>query len=349
MKEYTINVEADTYEEAKAKVMAQVPEGQRVVVEWIKSRGVPQSVQASEETTAAAFEKAASEIPADAVILDKKETIPPSSKILQVEAFDEESARTEIKSQIGTSAGTISSIKMAAAGAKGIFGAGKKPNQYEVKVQYPCTVEITYQRKAIIEATIGYPNYGVLDNTFNSAAAYWTARRMTQNTDPFVISVFKSDNDAREALLEISCIHLNRHNNLTCSEVLIYGYYPLTSSGEETGLFEAFIAGDDLTYELWEEAKASFAKHGGQLKNEQQPTRHFDPLLKGKPEPQNVVFIKETYETTNGERIKYRIHQGPNIASALAFLEENHNSRDCTVVETPDGTYCRDVRGFHKM
>jgi hypothetical protein len=88
--------------------------------------------------------------------------------------------------------------------------------------------------------------------------------------EPYVMYTFDTPQDAEAALLELPCIHVAEDSHkLICTEVLIFGYYPT-----EEGKYQTVIGGDELTHELWEQAKASFARHGGHRRNDLEPEKH---------------------------------------------------------------------------
>lgn len=192
-------------------------------------------------------------------------------------------------------------------------------------------------------------NRGTRHDTMSVASSYWIARMSSPKKDPFVLYDFDAEKDARQALLELPCIHVAADSGkLICTEVLIFGYYQADS-----GKYEAIICGDDLTHELWEQAKASFIKHGGRPKGqgEQEPEKRAVPAQKAKvPQPGKVVFVREDRKQRYGATMVYRIHKGPDATSAQAFLEQNPVTRQLyyIVVETPEGNYCRDIQGIYK-
>ena len=69
-------------------------------------------------------------------------------------------------------------------------------------------------------------NIGTRHETFEHAFAYWSDRMVKQKKDPFVLYTFDSESQAREALLDLPCIHVaNDSRKLICTEVLIFGHY----------------------------------------------------------------------------------------------------------------------------
>ena len=133
-------------------------------------------------------------------------------------------------------------------------------------------------------------------------------------------------------------------NKLICTEVLIFGYY-----ATEPGKCEAIVCGADLTHDLWEQAKARFIAHGGRPVGQGalEPRAGAGPDKTKKARPDKVVFVREDRREPG---MVYRIYEGPDAASAKAFLEQNPVTERLLyiVVETPEGNYCRDAMGMYK-
>jgi len=165
---------------------------------------------------------------------------------------------------------------------------------------------------------------------------------------------FAREEQARPALLDLPCIQLAKDSGkLICTQVLIFGYYK-----QQNGTFEAVICGDELTSELWEQARVSFAKHGGRLKNELDPREAMPGPAKRSPpaatsvpaDVSEVRFDREERHQQMGKTMTYRIHKAPDAASAKAFLQRQAvtTPHHYLVVETPEGTYGRDLDGIYK-
>lgn len=190
-------------------------------------------------------------------------------------------------------------------------------------------------------------NLGTNVDTHSRGDAYWHTR-MVQGPDyPFVIYYFDNEKNAREALLELPCIHVAQDSQrLICTEVLDFGYYPAKNEA-----YAAFICGKDLTHELWEQAKTSFVKHNGTPRNEQEPEKSSAPVQPATAaRPDKVVFVKETsgQNQVGATYIKKR-YSAPDAASAKAFLQEHPVTQQFYYIEidTPEGNFGRDIQGIY--
>jgi hypothetical protein len=190
-------------------------------------------------------------------------------------------------------------------------------------------------------------NFGTRQETWDQANSYWLIRNSSQKFDPFVLYTFEKESDARDALLELSCIHIAKDTGrLICTEPLYFGYYRRSD-----GKYSAAIIGESLTHELWAAAKEGFAKHGGQRKNDQEPEPRDSGSFETKiARPDQVTFIQEKRKQGQTGVMIYRIYKAPDAISAKAFLQQHPvNERlNYIVVETPDGNYGRDIDGFYK-
>jgi hypothetical protein len=201
------------------------------------------------------------------------------------------------------------------------------------------------QAKSFVEKD----NRGTRHDVEGLANSYWLARMASPKKDPFVVYSFDKEEDARQALLELPCIHIAEDSKkLICTEVLIFGYY-----STKEGKYEAIICGDDLTHELWEQTKASFIKYGGRPRGqgELEPEKRAVPLQTAKvSKAGKVTFVREDRQQKMGQTMIYRIHKGSDAASAKAFLEQNPVAKQLyyIIVETPEGNYCRDIQGIYK-
>ena len=154
MKNKVLEIEADSLIEARKKVKTRTPEGLHILSKKILSDGKQKTAKGVAETVEAAFEKARKKVPADAEIIDEKRRVLPSQKVLEVEAFDIEAARTKVELDIDKTR-RIDDLRLKSRGKKGFLGIGKNPDIYEAKVFQHAVVEVVFKRKAKIRVEIG--------------------------------------------------------------------------------------------------------------------------------------------------------------------------------------------------
>ena len=164
---------------------------------------------------------------------------------------------------------------------------------------------------------------------------------------PFVAYDFDNEKDAREALLDLPCFHVAEDSKrLICTEVLDFGCYQKAS-----GPYSAFICGKDLTHELWEQAKTSFAKHNGTISNDQEPEKHSAPVQAATvARPDKVVFVKDmSGQNSMGGIFTKKRYSAPDAASAKAFLQQHPVTERFYYIEidTPEGNFGRDIQGIY--
>jgi hypothetical protein len=193
-----------------------------------------------------------------------------------------------------------------------------------------------------------YDNLGTRICTMEESVNYWQVRNISQKFDPFVLYIFDEEIDARNALLELDCIHVAKESgNLICTIPLYFGYYR-----RDDGKYSAMICGGDLTHELWLNAKDAFTKHNGHRKNDQEP--EIKDTISTKPlkiTSEQVVFVRETRKQgLMGGTMIYRIYRAHDADSAKAFLQQNPVKEKLSyiIVETPEGNYGRDILGIYR-
>jgi hypothetical protein len=194
-------------------------------------------------------------------------------------------------------------------------------------------------------------NKGTRYETLDQASAYWIARMSNPRKDPFVLFIFNTKEEAHNALLDLSYIHLAEDSGKPiCTSVLQFGYYPIDYGGITK--YEAWVCGSELTHDMWQEAMEKFSKQGGKRKNDLEPERTAQTQMKAaKGDESKVVFVREDRRMGNfGVIYTYRTYKAPNKASAMAFLEKNPVTRQYyyIVVETPEGNYGRDIQGIYQ-
>ncbi len=193
-------------------------------------------------------------------------------------------------------------------------------------------------------------NLGTRVESMGQASSYWLARQVQQKFDPFALYIFESEAAARAALLEQPYIHRAMDSGkLVCEHTLMFGCV-----ANEAGEFEAIVCGEELTRAQWSAARESFVRHGGRCKNEQEPeaveaVEAVDVEAAVSPTGE-VEFVREDRREMMGHTMRYRIHRGPDETAAKGFLRQQTVSEGLLylVVETPDGTWCRDRDGIYR-
>ena len=191
-------------------------------------------------------------------------------------------------------------------------------------------------------------NKGMRVDTVSQSMSYWVLERFkSSKNDPFVYYVFKNEEDAKAAMLELPFIHQAADTGkLICDDVFRFGYFAMTNDGQLTGEYDAFIAGSDFTHDMWTMAHAAFTKHNGVKKNELEPEKKSKTQLAANGNASKVTFVRENRDNTS----VWRVHRASSKADALAFLSQHPIDRPLyyMIVETPEGNFGRDIDGFYQ-
>lgn len=153
MKKDVLEIEADSLKAAWAEAEIKIPASFKLVSEEVLSDGKRKNAEGVADTVEEAFKEARKKVPADAEILGEKERILPSKNILETQALDEETARSQMKKEIHKT-GRIDNIRLKTPARKGFLGIGKKLNTYEAEVFQPAVVAVGYRSRARIRVTI---------------------------------------------------------------------------------------------------------------------------------------------------------------------------------------------------
>jgi len=202
MTEETIQVEADSLEEAKKKLQAQVPRGFVVISTELLQEPIPKTTLTFLAVTMEeAFEAAELAMPANVEVIEKKELSQLIDRTFDVEEFDEQAARSQAKTMMSDSE-TIVELTLKTPGKKGILGMGRKPNIYEVKVFQPAEVEVTYKRPIKIRATLG-------DDLVRALDQIWETHARGSHINMTFVTFFQSDEVVLKALREIPFVEVH--------------------------------------------------------------------------------------------------------------------------------------------
>lgn len=184
-------------------------------------------------------------------------------------------------------------------------------------------------------------NRGTRHDTVEKAFSYWSLRQRSIQKDPFIMYTFSGEKDAREALLDLACVRVAQDSgNLICILPLIFGYYRVD------GAYQAIMGGQKLSCELWEAARESFRRHGGVPRSELEPFRGINDTTK-ESSLKTIQFVREVKTQGEQDALSLLIYRGPDAKTARLFLEQNPVTREYLriIVETPEGTYGRDING----
>lgn len=192
-------------------------------------------------------------------------------------------------------------------------------------------------------------NLGTRQDTLGKAETYWLARQCKPEKEPYLLYHFPTEQAAREALLELPCIHVaNDTKKLICTEALTFGSYAAD------GCHEAILAGWDLTADLFEKARVSFRQHGGKPRGQGElapapsPKANVRPASRAKSK---VQFVRKyTQPNRLGTLCTYEIYRASDKQEAQDFLKSKPVPAPLhyLVVETPEGNWGRDKDGIYR-
>jgi hypothetical protein len=188
-------------------------------------------------------------------------------------------------------------------------------------------------------------NRGMLIETMSQSTVYWMVERASNpRKDPFVMYTFNNEADAKAAMLSLPFIHLaSDTNRLICDHHLFrYGYYAVNESA-----YEAFIAGADLTHDMWKKIHDAFKAHRGMEKNDLEPEESANQTAA--PASGNLKNVRFVRENRDGPSV-WKTHAAPSKADAMAFLSQQNITQPLyyVVVETPEGNFGKDKNGFYQ-
>lgn len=192
-------------------------------------------------------------------------------------------------------------------------------------------------------------NLGTRQDSQSQATAYWLGERMQKQVKPpFTLFTVPSYAAGEQALLELPFFHkASDSGKLVCDRLMVFGLYEVTENGVSTGEYEVLVCGNDLTLDEFNQAERALTKAGGKRKNSQAP----DASVKapsGEGDAAKVTYDKT--EAGNDGVSTYEVYTGPDKASALAFLRTRTVTKNYyyVVVDTPEGSFGRDINGIYE-
>lgn len=192
-------------------------------------------------------------------------------------------------------------------------------------------------------------NMGTRHDTMSQATAYWMGERMGLKVKPpFTLYIMPSIQAGEEALLELPFMHRAADSGKLISERLMtFGVYATTTNGVPDGQCEAMITGSDLTLDEYKTVEAAMTRLGGTCKNHSEPSASVKSS-EAVGDASRVVYA-ETVKGNDGVSV-YEVYKGPDKASAMAFLKGKPVTTRMryVVVDTPEGSFGRDINGFYQ-
>lgn len=150
-----LDAAADSLEEAKKLIRAQMPSGSEVLSESEISDGKPRTITATGETLKEAFSKGRTLVPTGANIVRETALQTPGQRIITIEAFDEKEAR-EKAGQATERDERVQQCRLIKPVRSGFWGLGRKPGRYEVSLfQRVARIEIVVKPSASVRASVG--------------------------------------------------------------------------------------------------------------------------------------------------------------------------------------------------
>jgi hypothetical protein len=191
-------------------------------------------------------------------------------------------------------------------------------------------------------------NQGTYFDTIEQSMAYWLARtaKPENSREPFVYYVFSNEFDARSALLELPYIHEDKDTGKpVCDEIFSFGNYQGQIDGKPTDEYHAFVAGAELTVEMWQNLHDTFKKFGGRIHDDCKPVENVESVSSSKGNAKTVVFVRED----KTDMATYLTYKASCKTDAMAFLSEQQITKSAyfVVVETPDGNFGKDILGVY--
>ena len=192
-------------------------------------------------------------------------------------------------------------------------------------------------------------NVGTRQDTVSQANAYWLGERFKMPVKPpFTLFTMPSKRAAEEVLLSLPFMHRAKDSGkIICDRIMTYGVYETTLNGKPTGEYEVLITGFEFTLDEYNKAEEGFTKRGGKCKSHEAPDASV--TVDTRKGDASKVRYKETVRGNDGVST-YEVYSAPDKASATAFLKTKPVTRKLyyIVVDTPEGSFGRDINGFYQ-
>lgn len=177
--------------------------------------------------------------------------------------------------------------------------------------------------------------------------AFWDKANADPENFKYVAYMFPNEEEARNALLELSYISAMPNGILKCSKNIDYGTYP--HNGKEV----AFIGGTELHYAPWREATAVMPElpNAQYFKVSTEPSVQLEMPNMAEQNIDIKDLGREEIRTEDGSIVLCYKYSCQSRDDAMYFLENLVlNEEGITIqVETPEGYLGKDMEGIFEM
>ncbi|MBR6374266.1 MAG: hypothetical protein IKS20_13890, partial [Victivallales bacterium] len=177
--------------------------------------------------------------------------------------------------------------------------------------------------------------------------AFWDKANADPENFKYVTYMFPNEEEARNALLQLSYISALPNGALKCSKNIDYGTYP--HNGKEI----AFIGGTDLHYAPWREATAVMPElpNAQYFKVSTEPSVQLEMPNMAEQNIDIKDLGREEIRTEDGSIMLCYKYSCLSKEDAMYFLENlTLNEEGVTIqVETPEGYLGKDMEGIFEM
>ena len=154
MEDRTLELEAETLEQARADAKAQTPPGLFILNEKVLADGKVRTAEGLADTAEEAAALAKAKVPADTKVVGETLKVAAGRTDIVTQAWDEESARAKVKETVPRT-NRVEAVTLTTPGRKGVLGFGKSPATYSATVFQPAVYEVSYKQSARIRVTVG--------------------------------------------------------------------------------------------------------------------------------------------------------------------------------------------------
>ena len=198
-------------------------------------------------------------------------------------------------------------------------------------------------------------NLGTRCDTESRGNAYFVSL-FQKDPEPILFYFFNTEAQAIKALSEVSCIEVAKDSGkLISTKILTFGVFPAVEEDDHR-TWAALIAGNNLTHDLWSEARDCFVANGGRMRREDNP--HKSAKKQYQSGKQNladtsgeVTFVRDINLANHGGIGTKKIYKAMSKESAIRYLKSKTISQAYYYIEieTPSGWVGKDKDGVYEF